>query len=181
MGEPKLLRYGSGLFALAVVWLVLTGLYGSALVFAAIQDIGRHNIPFRPVYLVQHLHFAGWFAYLVGIVRFAIIVALFVDGLRALQEYGRHLVLEGSELRKYDSRGHEIGRVDLTQAQLPPDLRGELVGTGWRAALGTIVYTGGHKIVDRKGGAVLVATRYLAEPADFHSGVRKAIGLEGKR
>ena len=177
MPEAKLLRYRSGLSVLAAVWVFVLGLYVSALTFAALQDISNHFIPFKVWYIVL-LTKSGPIGYVFGIVRFAVLVGILVHHCRALQEYSRHFVLDGSELRKYDRTGREIGRVDLTQAELPPDLRGELAGTGWRAAMGTIFYTGGHHIVDRNGGAVTVATRYLAEVSDFHEGVRRAVGMD---
>lgn len=177
MPEPKLLRYRSGLFVLAAVWVYLMGVYVSALTFAAIQDMGNHFIPLK-IWCIVLLTKNGAIGYAFGITWFAFLVGILVHHYRALQEYGRHFVLEGSELRKYDKMGREIGRVDLTQAEVPPDLRGELAGTGWRAAMGTIFYTGGHHIVDRNGGAVTVATRYLAEVSDFHEGVRRAVGVD---
>jgi hypothetical protein len=179
MAEATLFRYRSGLFVLAAVWLFLTGLYGSALTFAALQDIGHCYVPFKSGPILVWTK-SGPAAFAVGFVRYAIIVGLFLHALRALREYGRHFVLEGSELRKYDAAGNELGRVDLTQAELPGDLRGELTGAGWRLALGTILYTGGHHIIDRRGGAVTVATRYLRDVGQFHEGVRRAVGVEGQ-
>ncbi len=178
MSDAKLLRYRLFLVVLSVIWLLLSGVYGSALFFAGIESISLKAVPFKAWFMISAWHWPPELAYIVGVIRFAIVVAVFVYFIGAVREYGHHFVLRGSELRKFDSRGRQIGQVDLTQAEIPQDLYDELQGRGWRFALGSVFYTGAHRITDRNGGVVAIATRYLQDTRGLHEGLRRALGVE---